>query len=173
MDRIGLPNGHHADLRDPDEVTERQRRPITRAMRGVRPEIVERQLEIAKLPDEPDGQPSKQRRLELQQLQFDMTNEEADAYQDATDLATVALVASWSFPQAITLDGVLDLPAKTLDALREAVSDRVSQLFLDTSPDPNPPAPSGGSNGSGTPSAEVPQTTSLTSGAPSVSSSSG
>ena len=164
--RIDLPNGAWAELRDADEVTERQRRPITRAMRGVRPEIVERQQEAAKLDDEPDGSPTPEKRRALARLQFEMTNEEADAYQDATDLATVALVASWSFPHAVTLDGVLDLPAKTLDALRMAVSERVSALFLDASPDPNLPAPSGGSNGSGTPSAEVPTTTSPTSSEP-------
>lgn len=170
MTRIELPNGQWADLRDPEAVTERQRRPIARAVRGVRPEIVEMQQQAARRPDLPDGTPGPEKQAALRALQHAMTNEEADAYQDAGDLATVALVESWSFSAAITLDGVLDLPARSLDALRELVAPLASKLFVDTSPDPNPAAPGGGSNGSATPSAEALSTTSPMSGASSASS---
>lgn len=168
--RIDLPNGQWAELRDPEAVTERQRRPIARALRGVRPEIQERSRAAADLPDLPDGKPGPEKQEALQRLQFLMTNEEADAYQDAGDFAAVALIGSWSFEPVPSLDGLLDLPARSLDMLRRAVAPLVNDLFLDTGPDPNRAAPSGGSNGSATPSTEVQPTTSPTSGATSDSS---
>jgi hypothetical protein len=174
MPRIDLPGGQWAELRRPEDVSERLRRPITRAMRGVRPEIQEQQLAAANLPDDEDGKPGPEKQQALRELQFAMTNEEADAYQDVTDLATVALVREWSFaadgqPLPITLDGVLDLPARTLDALRVAVAPHVSGLFVDADPDPNPSAPGRGSDGSTSGSAAAPSTTLPSTGAPSPS----
>jgi hypothetical protein len=167
MDRlITLPGGQSATLRRPEDVSERLRRPISRAMRGVRPGIQERGQVIARMDDGPDGRPTAEKLAAQAALQYDMTNEEADAYQDAGDYAAVALIEHWTFDLPISVDGLLDLPARTLDALRVAIAPHVSALFVDASPDPNPTAPSGGSNGSATPSAEVPQTTSLASGAP-------
>ncbi len=88
--RIDLPNDQWAELRDPQAVTERQRRPIARALRGVRPEIQERSRAAAELPDLDDGKPGAEKQDALQRLQFLMTNEEADAYQTAGDAAAVA-----------------------------------------------------------------------------------
>ena len=167
--RVDLPNGQYAILRDPSEVTERQRRPISRASRGIRPEIVERGQVAMTMPDGPDGKPTPEKQAALFQLQYDMTNEEADAFTEANDYAAVALVESWSFDNPVTLDGLLDLPGHALDALREKIGPLVEQLRLDTSPSPNRAAPSGGSNGFATPSTEAQPTTSLTSGAPSSS----
>lgn len=175
---IPLPNGQSATLRAPEDVSERLRRPITRAMRGIRPDIVEKQQAAAEMEDIPDPakpgamKASPQKEAALRELQWLMTNEEADAYQTAGDLAIVALVERWTFPQEVTVDGLLDLPGRTLDELRRRTGPYVAQLFVDASPDPNPPAPSGGSNGSATPSAEAQQTTSLTSGATTNSSAS-
>jgi hypothetical protein len=175
--RIDLPNGAWAELRRPEDVTERQRRPLTKAMRGVRPEIVDRGREIASMDDGPDGKPTPDKQAAQQQLQYDMTNEEADCYQLAGDLAAVALVESWSFtvngePIPLTLDGLLDLPARSLDALRLVVGPLVNDLFLDAEVNKATASPFAPSNGSATPSTEAPQTVSLTSGAPTVSSSS-
>jgi len=171
--KIDLPGGHHAVLRAPEAVTERQRRPLVRAMRGVRPEIVERQGQIAEMPDLPDGKPTEEKRRALAQLQYDMTNEEADAYQDAGDLAAVALIESWSFPHEVSLDGILELPAQALDTLRVKVAPEVSKLFLNTEVSPAKASPFGSSNGSAAISPEGQQTTSLASGAPTAASASG
>jgi hypothetical protein len=174
--RIDLPNGAWAELRDPSEVTERLRRPIARSTRGIRPEIVEgARIAMAMDPD-PDPMPAGEtgpKEAAMLRLQYAMTNEEADAFTDANDYAAVALVESWSFPQEVSLDGLLDLPAHALDALRKAVEPLVERLRLDTSPSPNRAAPSGGSNGSAQPSSEDLPTTSLASTAPTASSSSG
>jgi len=170
--RIDLPGGHHAVLRDPSEVTERQRRPIHRATRGIRPEILERGRAVMGMNDGPDGKPTPEKQAASLQLQYDMTNDEADAFTEAGDYTAVALVAAWSFPQDVTIDGLLDLPGHAIDALRKAVEPFAGKMNLDTTADPNRVAPGGGSNGSATPSVEVSQTTSLTSGAPSPSSAS-
>ena len=168
--RIDLPNDQWAELRDPQAVTERQRRPIARALRGVRPEIQERSRAAAELPDLDDGKPGAEKQDALQRLQFLMTNEEADAYQTAGDAAAVALIASWSFESEPSMDSLLDLPARSLDILRRAVAPLVNDLFLDTGPSPNRPAPTGGSNASATLSTDGHLATSLTSGATSDSS---
>lgn len=176
---VPLPNGQSATLRAPEDVSERLRRPIVRAIRGVRPEIQAQSRAAAELEDVPDPQkpgsmvPGPEKQVALAQLQYEMTNAEADAYQDATDYAAVALVERWTFEAPVTLDGLLDLPARTLDALRLVVAPLVNDLFVDTGADPNPTAPSGGSNGSATLSSEGRLATSLTSGEPSGSSVSG
>ena len=176
--RIDLPNGQWAELRSVEDVTERQRRPMQRVIRIVRPEIVEQQQELAKFPDEVDGQPNKEKQAASLRLQYAMTNEEADAYNEVTDYATVALVETCSFvrdgePVPITMDGILDLPGRALDALRRAVSPLVNDLYLDAGPDKAVSSPFGSSNGSATTSEEVPEIVSLASGGPSASSSSG
>ena len=172
MSRADLGNGRWAELREPDDVTERQRRPISRALRPVRPEIMQRQQDAANLPNEPDGKPSPEKAKALAQLQYDMTDDEADAYQNATDHAVLALVESWSFEHPLTMEGLLDLPGKALDALRMEVSQLVNDLFLDISPSPEKNGPFGSSNGSATSSSAAPKTSSPTSGAPIASSSS-
>lgn len=170
--RVDLPKDNHAILRDPEDVPERLRRRIREAIRPVSAEVLLRQQEVARMDDDPkadDGTIGPKARAMLA-IQHAMTNEEADAYQGAADHTIVALVESWSYPQDITIEGVLDLPGRALDILRGAVNPLAAKLYLDTSPSPNPTAPTGGLNGSATPSPEALGTTSLTSSGPTSSS---
>lgn len=163
---VSLPNGQSATLRPVEEVSERLRRPIVRALRRVTPAVLEAAVSAANLPDGPA-------KLEAAMQATRIASEEdTDAMNEANDLGVVALVESWSFPQEITLQGVLDLPAKAYDKLRETVAPLVNDLFVDASPNPEPTSPFGSSNGSSTPSTAASLTASLTSGEPTASSSS-
>lgn len=169
MARIELPGGHWAELRDAETVTTRQRRPIERAARRVRSDVLNAigaangRLEAARKAGDDEAialAAQDQRRA------AEMLNEaERDAMEEANDATAAALVERWSFEAPVTLDSVLDLPAKVGDALRLAVAPLSNGMFLVTEPDPknpNPPAPGGGSPDSETPSPEAPSPTSLT-----------
>lgn len=167
---VSLPDGQSATLRDPHAVSERQRRPVARAMRGVRPDIMQRVNAVSGMPDDRDGQPTREKAAELQQLQYLMTADEVAAFSDANDFAVVALIDSWSYGTPVTLDALLDLPGRIYDELRKAVAPLVGELFVDTSPSPNAPAPTGASSESAAPSTEAPRAISPTSGESSDSS---
>lgn len=174
--RIDLPNGAWAELRDPADVTTRQRRLVEHAGRRLSPGVMNRiqaaaqRLEEAKKAG--DEEAVKLATLAASEASADLSPEDQDAFDTIRDYGIVALVENWSFAGSVTLDAVLDLPARAGDELRKATDELIGAMFVDPSPDPNPTAPGGGSNGSATPSTEVPPTTSPTSGEPSAASAS-
>lgn len=174
MDRVDLPNGAWAELRDPRTVSTRLRRPYQRAMRKLPPETLNRLDAINQRRAEAEGAKDEEAlrlaNLELQGVYAALPEAEIDAIDEASDAASAALVERWSFPQAVSLEAILDLPGHVGDALREAVAPLVAGMFVDTSPDPNRGAPGGGSSDSEAHSAEGQPTTSPMSGATSASS---
>jgi hypothetical protein len=162
---IDVPGGWIV-LRDPAEVTTRQRRPVQRAMRKLSPETTNRlgalnqRRELA----EKDGDQESLSLIanEIQECYGGLPDAEVDALDEANDAASAALVAAWSFPGPVSYEAVLDLPAKAGDALRAVVAPYVGAMFVDTAPDPDPDSPFGGSNASSPSSQADPGTTSPT-----------
>lgn len=142
MNKISLPDGAWAVLRDPQEITERQRRPLVRLQRRT---IMKAAPTLAGLDLEsmtPDDA--------LAKLAPSLSDEDFDALEDIDDMVIVTLVDSWSFDLPITIDGSLDLPSKTRQALLEECHPLLARLLGDTSDaevlDPeSPTAPANGS----------------------------
>lgn len=172
--RIDLPGGQWAELRDPKTVSTRQRRLYQHAMRKLPPETVNRLDAIngrrVAAENAKDDEALRLANLEMQGVYAALPDVEVEAIDDASDAAAAALVSAWSFPEPVSLDAILDLPANVGDALRAAAAPLVAGMFLDASPDPNRSAPTGGSHDSAALSTEAPQTTFPTSGGTSASS---
>jgi len=99
------------ELRDPDRVPERLRRPVF------------------------------QKSVEGVNVSFDENNVNPEAmvfFSEFNDLLAIAMVESWSFDSPVSIDGLLDLDKKTYDEIRSLVSPFVQQLMPDfgISPDP-------------------------------------
>ena len=136
---IDLPRGAYAILRDPAEVPERHRRPIVAAQlcfASSKQALAAAQTFIA---TDGDQQVSEDARLDAA---AELIGAGAlTAIDDIGDRLIVALIDSWSFPQPITVDGVLDLPASAYRALREAVEPYLSELMPEFTPNPDPASP--------------------------------
>jgi len=111
--RIDLPSGGWAELRDPIDVCERLRRPVVQAMGSLTKHDIEQVS-----PESADGtDPAVLAR-----------------FQSLNDLVAVALVESWSFDAAVTVANLQELPGRDYDAVLRAVSPMVSGLLPDFSP---------------------------------------
>ncbi len=160
---VTLPSGGWVEVRPENEVPERLRRPITRALRAVRAENMQLINSVnARLRDAQDRKDEEAVALaqtDLARTAHEMAPEEIDGLSDANDHGIVAFLEKWSRPGPITLDAVVDLPHADYDALRKLVAPLVNALFVDASPSPEPTSPFDSSNGSDTGS---PAETSLT-----------
>ena len=148
--RVELPKGHHAMIRDPDEVSERQRRMITKA-----------QMRLARHASAMGGaQALAQRAEQLTGEGADAANDEAialmgsfvesgamDDIWGAVDVAAAVLVQSWSFAGPVTAEAIVDLPGPTYDALMAVVKPLASALSVDFDPNPDPASPTRPSSG--------------------------
>jgi hypothetical protein len=116
---VQLPDNAHALLRDPSQVSERLRRPIMAA--------------VSRLAAGVDMTGKSESEIGTEML----ASGGMDTMNEVNDLLVVALVESWSYPQPITLDGVLDLPGVAYDALRTAVSPHMGAMMpsFDVKPD--------------------------------------
>lgn len=165
MTRVDLSDGNWAELREPEQVSERLRRPIQRALARVSVQTWEVVLAAKR---RRDGD-------EAQVVEAEVSDRDFDSLNEANDHCIVALVAAWSFPNPITLESVLDLPSRDYAVLRERCAPAVGSLFVSFDPTPelqSPTAPSSVSSGRSGAEAWEPRTLSLTSGAPGGSSSS-
>jgi hypothetical protein len=98
---------------------------------------------------EPEAVPERLRRPVLQQSvkasQFnadsEMDAEALDFFSAFNDLLAIALIESWSFSAPVSVDGLLDLPGPTYDAIREAVTPLLPRLMPDFSVTDDPKVP--------------------------------
>lgn len=122
MHRIELPGGAWADIRDPEELSERHRRPVKNlASASV--------ATIARLEGISAGE---------DMAALGITEEEADRLTRLQDATIVAVVAAWSYDLPVTADALLDLPGAAYDALAAATAKTGAEATLDTSPNPTP-----------------------------------
>lgn len=143
MNKVSLPDGAWAMLRDPDEVTERQRRPLVRlqrrALAKAAPQLAG--VDLDKLtPAEA-----------LEKLAPMLASDDFDALEEIDDLVIEVLVDSWSFTFDVSADASLDLPSKARAALIDECRPLLGRLLGDTSDadvlDPaSPTVPANGSD---------------------------
>jgi hypothetical protein len=91
------------ELRDPDLVPERLRRPV-----------FEKSIKASQIAEDFETDPTV--------LSF---------FSELNDVLAVALISAWSFGDVITVDTLQDLPARTYDDVRKAVSPLISRMIPD------------------------------------------
>lgn len=124
--------GGQAVIRDPEDMTERQRRTIRSIVFDAAAGSVEDISDIA-------GPDPKMR----------LTPAVVGSLFTMRDAAIVSGLVSWTREEPLpTSDTVLDLPAALYDALAKATTGLVQAVMTDFSPSPDPQSPTGGSNDS-------------------------
>ena len=147
MSRIDLPDGAWAEIRNPKKVPERLRRPAKVASYeyGQSRRAALEQAASTASPAAPEnagawGAPP--------EAEVAAVVEDADVEYDVTllqatvDTGVVALVASWSFGDVVSLDALLDLPGDAYDVLCEAVMPLIGEMFVDLDESVEPDSPS-------------------------------
>lgn len=140
--RISLPSGAWADLAEPDELTERRRRPVQKTQMKAMKAMVAAGVDKTQPPHpSPETRatmtPGELAALDQQQnewmTQVFMAVDIDDALEaDAAYIAAFTL--AWSFDTPVSADTVLDIPPKDYATLKAEVKPLVQAAFLDTSP---------------------------------------
>lgn len=145
-EKISLPDGAWAVLRDPEMVTERQRRPLVQLQRKVLGSDVGGVLVGAQGTDLSPAET-------LQLLRPVMASDDFNMIEQIDDLLMVVLIDSWSYEQPVTVDATLDLPRPARSALLAACKPLLGKLLGDTSDEDvlDPASPTVPANGSDKP----------------------
>lgn len=114
-----LPSGGYVQLRDPEDVTERQRRPL--------------RVLMATMGDVDFRRP---------------TAEQLDKLNDANDLLAVILISSWSFDDDVTVEAIADLPGPDYDEILRLVAPMFMKVCPSFQVDPDPDSPTSPSSSS-------------------------
>jgi hypothetical protein len=149
--RIDLPSGGWAELRDPADITERLRRPVQRTTMRVSQEgwlsllASDKVTKFAEGPVDGKSPPPKPTEEEIALAKTPLSEADVDAFSDLNDYVVVALTESWSFPEPISLDGLLDRKKDDYDKLRAETAPHVLTMFPNFSPtkdeaSPTPPS---------------------------------
>jgi len=118
--RVEVFNGW-VELRDPELVPERLRRPV-----------IEQSVKAGEFADED---------LDSDTLDSALAARTMDFYSTFNDLLALALVSEWSFASPVTLEALVDLPARTYDDIRKAIAPFIKDMMPDFSVDIDPKAP--------------------------------
>jgi hypothetical protein len=139
MQRINLPSGATADLRDVADVTERMRRPVKRLQAKLTaiPEFGAAVREAEAAQKTADGELSPDQQMEIAAGM----GAAFDVLEDLNDALCAAMVAGWSFGGAVSADAMQDLPGRDLDALRTACTPFLPQLNPNFEPSPDDASP--------------------------------
>jgi hypothetical protein len=144
---ITLPDGGIAVIRDPETVTEAQRRPVTRLqMRlAVSPvgQLFERKAKAAKAAAEADATDSEAAKAaaEVDAEVGRLVATDLDAMElldDLNDALIVALVESYNGAPVVA---ATDLPSRAYDALKVETAKYVTKLMPSFAPSPDPASP--------------------------------
>jgi len=143
-----LPDGDIAVIRDPKEVTEAQRRPVTRLqMRlAVSPvgQLLARKAEVGPEPKEGDAPRSAEDMAALEAIDAEFADlmadnvEALDLIDDLNDALIMALVESVN---GAPLAAAIDLKGKVYDALKTETAKHVVDLMPTFSANPDPASP--------------------------------
>lgn len=143
--RIALPHDQWAELRDPEEVSERQRRRVRKAQQRVSlhsEEVGRAQQLAASGVVHSDGTVAPEAAAEvLAATKGIIESGVLDDVDDAVDMALAALVARWSFDTPVSAETVADLPGGAYKALRDAAQPLIGQMNPDFDPSPDPESP--------------------------------
>lgn len=117
--RIDLPGGAWADLKDPDELTNRDRKLLRRRVNSAT-KVGDRLRALGVTADMAREGVSDALAAQVEAV---LDSDAFDALSDAQGAFIVAYTAAWSLDRPLpTLDTVDDLPAPIFDALAEATS---------------------------------------------------
>lgn len=126
MSRVDLPDGAWAELHAPKKVSERKRRSFVNA-------IADFNRSLHTMEKDANGE-----------VDPHMYGSEQNTLLDiAMDLLTVALVATWSFDVAVTVDSLGDFPTDVFDTLRNACMALQGEVMPHYETDPDPKATTG------------------------------
>lgn len=145
MNKISLPDGAWAVLRDPDEVTERRRRPLVRLQRRA----LAKAGPLLSGVDLESMTPAQA----LETLAPMLASDDFDALEEIDDHVIEVLVESWSFELPVTADGSLDLPPAARAALVKECKPLLPRLLGDVTDEDvlDPTSPTAPANGSDKP----------------------
>jgi hypothetical protein len=140
ISRHQLPDDGWVDLRDPAEVPERLRRPVTTLQM-----LLARDPAFANVvKDAKDKGVAALDDIDESQA-VDMVGAMGEAsfarMQELSDRVIVSRVAGWSYDLPITSDALLDLPGKVYDALKELTAEGALKAGPDFSPSTDPLSP--------------------------------
>lgn len=148
MSRLSLSRDDQwIELRDPDLVTERLRRPITTRMALLERHGFTRALLHAKqsekaLAKDDNEQTRQAARAAEESLAEVLTPESLELLNEINDYSAVAIISAWSFDAPVTLDGLLDsVPRWAYDEIRQAVAKPAMALMPDFSASIEPDSP--------------------------------
>jgi len=156
FERVDLPSGNHAILRDPETITVKMRKPLQRIqmrlgfdsdlqslvryqMRVMR-ELTAAQKAAADAGAEFDLE-SFEPSLPSPVRQAELSDEQLDLLGDLATTSTVTLIESWSFSAPVTRDALEDLPPKDFEALVEVAAKYRDDLIPNFDVDPDPESP--------------------------------
>jgi hypothetical protein len=144
---VDLPNGQWAVFRDPDDITDKQRRPLTRLQAVVESRGLLQALRVAEarvnlLKENPDDKDllaaAKEAEAEVTRL---TTEETLELFEQLNDLAVIAFTEAWSFDKPVTLEEFGTLKWGESTALRTAVAPLALRLFPSFDPTPEADSP--------------------------------
>lgn len=124
-ERITLSNGGWADIKAPTAVSERNRRPVEKALIAIYQSGAMKDLENPTVGE----------------VAATLDADSFDQFTTLNDLLIVARVSAWSFEMPITMDNILDLPSDDYKVLQEATAKDIDQMMpnFSTSDEPNSP----------------------------------
>lgn len=141
---LPLPGGGTATLRDPQLVTERHRRPVTRLQMRLAASSVGDLLTASAAQPTPESEEAfaAAAKSVLGSDDFQLLDEVNDALVVAL-VETVQLTPDAPVLQGLTLDSLLDLPGSVYDVLRREAAKHVAELIpsFAISPDEASPTP--------------------------------
>jgi len=123
--RITLSNGGWADIKAPTAVSERNRRPVEKALIAIYQSKAMNELETAS----------------ASAIAKTIDSQSFDQFAELNDLLIMARLEAWSLEKPINLENVLDLPGEDYKALQEATADGITEMMPNfaASDDPNSP----------------------------------
>jgi hypothetical protein len=136
MNTVTLPSGKKVQLRDVNDITERQRRPLSK----LRAKLAANQEVASIMQKHEDGK--KLTKAEEASIEAQL-GDLLEVVEEMGDRLIVAAVAGWDHPFPVDYDSVLDLPARDLDKLREVCAPYMGELFPDFSPTVDKASPTG------------------------------
>ena len=123
--RITLSNGGWADIKAPTAVSERNRRPVEKALLAIAQSSAMKDLESPTVAD----------------VAATIDSASFDRFAALNDLLIIARVSAWSFDFPVNLDNVLDLPGEDYKTLQEATAEGITEMMpnFSASDEPNSP----------------------------------
>ena len=149
--KVNLPDGAWAELYDPDEITERMSRALSRAQMKMLPAGV-KLADAGYDESDPTTWPEDERETRARtnaRILATLSDEDQDAVEDFQTTLVVTLVKEWSLADPPTFENVPNLKKPAYDALVTACQSQVNATQVDTEAQeipPNPKAPTSNSS---------------------------